>query len=277
MVRNYSLNASDGEKLQVTTFYSERIKTNKTLVFVHGFKGFKDWGFGPYIGEYFPKAGFVVVMFNFSHNGIGENPLEFTELEKFAKNTFSREVRELDEILSTVRSGFFEEIAKDCKLGICGHSRGGAISLLSSVRRKDVDAVSVWASIAKLDRYSARQKEEWRKKGSFDVMNMRTKQIMSLDVCLLDDIEENSNGILDLENAVRNLGRPLLIAHGDQDLAVKLEEAEELYRWSDKSKTEFFKMFGTGHTFDVVHPFAGTTPKYDKLLDKTLNFFNKHL
>ncbi|KAF0139269.1 MAG: alpha/beta hydrolase fold protein, partial [Stygiobacter sp.] len=256
MVRNYSLNASDGEKLQVTTFYSERIKTNKTLVFVHGFKGFKDWGFGPYIGEYFSKAGFVVVTFNFSHNGIGENPLEFLELEKFAKNTFSREVRELDEILSTVRSGFFEEISQDSKLGICGHSRGGAISLLSSVRRNDVDAVSVWASIAYLDRYSKRQKEEWRKKGSFDVMNMRTKQIMSLDVCLLDDIEENSNGILDLKNAVRNLGRPLLIAHGDQDLAVKLEEAEELYSWSDKSKTEFFKMFGTGHTFDVVHPFA---------------------
>ena len=277
MVRNYSLNASDGENLQVTTFFNERNKTNKTLVFVHGFKGFKDWGFGPYIGEYFSKAGFFVVMFNFSHNGIGENPLEFTELEKFAKNTSSREVRELDEIISAVRKGFFEEINKDCNIGICGHSRGGAISLLSSVRRTDIDAVSVWASIAHLDRYSKRQKEEWRKKGSFDVMNMRTKQVMSLDVCLLDDIEENSNGLLNLENAVRNLNKPLLIAHGDQDLAVKIEEAEELYSWSDKSKTEFFKMFGTGHTFDVGHPFVGSTPKFDKLLDKTLNFFNKHI
>lgn len=277
MVRNYSLNASDGEKLQVTTFFNEHNKTNKTLVFVHGFKGFKDWGFGPYIGEYFSKAGFFVIMFNFSLNGIGENPIEFTELEKFAKNTFSREVRELDEIISAVRNGFFEEINKDCNIGICGHSRGGAISLLSSVRRNDIDAVSVWASIARLDRYSKRQKEEWRKKGTFDIMNMRTKQVMSLDVSLLDDIEKNSGDLLNLENAVRNLNKPLLIAHGDQDLAVKLEEAEELYSWSDKSKTEFFKMFGTGHTFDVVHPFAGTTPKFDKLIDKTLNFFNKHI
>lgn len=277
MVRNYSLNALDGEKLQVTSFFNEHIKANKTLVFVHGFKGFKDWGFGPYIGEYFYKAGFFVVMFNFSHNGIGENPFEFTELEKFAKNTFSREVRELDEIISAIRNGFFEEISKDSKIGICGHSRGGAISLLSSVRRNDVDAVTVWASIAHLDRYSKRQKEEWRKKGTFDVMNMRTKQVMRLNVSLLNDIEVNSNGILNLENAVRNLNKPLLIAQGDQDLAVELEEAEELYSWSDKSKTEFFKMFGTGHTFDVVHPFAGTTPKFDKLLDKTLNFFNNHL
>lgn len=277
MVKNYTFTASDGENLQTTIYLNENIKTNRTIVFVHGFKGFKDWGFGPYIGDYFSRQGFSVVTFNFSHNGIGENSFEFTELEKFAKNTFSREVRELDEIIDAVEKGYFEEIEKGSKLGICGHSRGGAVNLLSSARNKDVKAVSLWASISRLDRYSERQKEEWRKKGSFDVMNMRTQQVMKLNISLLDDIERNKEDLLNIEKAVKNLDRPLLIAHGDQDLAVKIEEAEELYSWADKRKTEFFKLYGTGHTFDVVHPFAGSTPKFEKLLEKTLNFFTNNL
>ncbi|KAF0153272.1 MAG: alpha/beta hydrolase fold protein [Ignavibacteria bacterium] len=274
MVKNYSLIASDGEKLRVTTFCSLQEKSNKTLVFVHGFKGFKDWGFGPYIGGYFADKGYSVILFNFSHNGIGENLTEFTEFDKFAKNTFSREIRELNEVLDVVRNGFFEEISSDSKIGICGHSRGGAISLLTSSQRDDVNAVAVWASIAKLDRYSQRQKEEWRKNGSFDVMNLRTKQIMSLGVCLLDDIELNSNDSLNIEKAVKNLNKPLLIAHGVQDLAVSIDEAELIYGWSDKSKTELYKIYGCGHTFDVAHPFAGTTKNFEDLLETTDRFFS---
>jgi uncharacterized protein len=277
MVKNYTFITSDGEKLQASAFFNEHLKTNRTLVFVHGFKGFKDWGFGPYIGEYFSNNGFSVITFNFSHNGVGEIFNKFTEFEKLADNTFSREVLELNEMVDAIRNGFFLEIPENCNIGICGHSRGGAVSLLTSVQRDDINAVSVWASISRLDRYSPRQKEEWRKKGSFDVMNMRTKQVMRLNVSLLDDLEKNQEGILSIENAVKNLNKLLLIAHGDQDLAVKIDEAEELYEWSDKSKTELFKLFGTGHTFDVVHPFAGSTPKFDKLLDKTLKFFKNNL
>jgi len=43
-------------------------------VYVHGFKGFKDWGFVPYIGETFASKGFAFLTFNFSHNGIESNP-----------------------------------------------------------------------------------------------------------------------------------------------------------------------------------------------------------
>lgn len=277
MVKNYTLIASDGEKLQISAFFEDKNKTNKTLIFVHGFKGFKDWGFGPYIGDYFAKAGFFVIMFNFSHNGIGLNPKEFTELEKFSRNTFSREVKELNEIINAVRLGFFEELDKNCKISICGHSRGGAISLLTASKREDVNAISVWASIATLDRYSKRQKEEWRKKGSFDVLNMRTKQVMNLGVCLLDDIEMNGNSSLNIESAVHNLKKPLLIVHGDQDFAVPIKEAEQLYEWSEKSLTEFYKIYGTGHTFDISHPFSGSNEKFEKLLNQTLKFFNRNL
>lgn len=275
MVKNYAFLASDGEKIRVA-FRNENEESKRLLIFVHGFKGFKDWGFGPYLSENLSEKGFSVLTFNFSHNGIGDELTEFTELDKFAENTFSREVRELDELVSAVRNGFFN-VARDVKIGLIGHSRGGAIAILASSKRMDVNAIATWSAILKLDRYSKRQKDEWRKKGFFEVLNTRTNQMMRLNVGLLDDIEKNSTGFLNIENAVKTLKRPLLIAHGDQDLAVPISEAEQLYEWSDKSKTEFFKLFGTGHTFDIVHPFNGTTEKFEKLLDKTAKFFNQYL
>lgn len=277
MIKNYNFIASDKEILRVTTFYKEAENHEKVIILVHGFKGFKDWGFGPYLCDSFSNKGYYVLSFNFSHNGIGENLTEFTELEKFSRNTFSREVRELNELIVAIRSGVFEGVETDCRIGLIGHSRGGAISILSSSNRKDIRAIALWSSIAKLDRYTQRQKEEWRKKGSFDVMNMRTKQVMSLKTDLLDDLEKNSNDSLNIENAVKNLTIPLLIAHGDQDLAVPIKEAELLYEWSDKTKTEFYKIFGTGHTFDIVHPFAGTNDKFEKLIEKTNMFFLNNL
>jgi uncharacterized protein len=268
---------SEGEKLNITTYLNKSFFSGNTLVFIHGFKGFKDWGFVPYLGNYLSDKGFFVITFNFSHNGIGDNKNEFTELDKFAKNTFSREIKELDELISAFRNGFFEGIETNSKIGLIGHSRGGAIALLTASKRKDISAMATWAAIAKLDRYSTRQKEEWRKKGFFEVINTRTNQMMRLDVKLLNDIEENSSGSLNIPDALQKINCPLLIAHGNLDMAVPIKEAEQLYEWSQKSNTEFFKIYGTGHTFDIVHPFAGTSEKFEKLLEKSTKFFNQHL
>lgn len=272
MIKDFIFTASDGEKLHITTHLYENLFSGNSLIFVHGFKGFKDWGFGPYLADFFAQKGFHSMLFNFSHNGIGNKPTEFTELEKFAKNTFSREIAELSELVEAVKGNFFATGSKG-KIGLLGHSRGGAISILTASKRNDINAAAVWASVAKLDRYSQRQKEEWRKKGSFDVMNMRTKQVMKLNLSLLEDIEQNSNSSLNIEKAVKNLNVPLLIMHGDQDLAVPMKEGEQLYEWADKSKTELFKLFGTGHTFDITHPFRNSNPKFERLLQKTAEFF----
>lgn len=277
MINDYSFITSEDEKLSITTYFDAQFLPDKTIVFVHGFKGFKDWGFGPYLAGYFAGKGFFVITFNFSHNGVSENGVEFTELEKFAKNTFSREVRELNELLDAFRNGYFDGIDPNSKIGIIGHSRGGAVTLLSASKRDDIDAIVTWSAISQLDRYSKRQKEEWRKNGYFEILNTRTNQLMRMDVSLLDDIEKNSNGSLNLENSVKSLNKPLLVAHGDQDLAVPIKEAEQIYSWSDKSKTEFFKLFGTGHTYDIVHPFAGSTEKFEKLLEETTKFLIKNL
>ena len=275
MSKEFILSTSRNNKLRISAFGLKNLETSPCLIFVHGFKGFKDWGFGPYLGKFFADKGFFVVTFNFSHNGVGESRTEFDELDKFAKNIFSLEISELTELIDAYKNGFFGK-TKNQKIGLVGHSRGGAISLLTASQKKDVDALAVWSSVANLDRYSERQKENWKKKGVFEVLNQRTKQVMRLNLSLLEDIEKNGDTTLNIKRAVADLKRPLLLVHGEQDLAVPIVEGEQLFNWSDKTLTEFQKIPAAGHTFDIKHPFEGSNPKFDKVINLTIDFFNKH-
>lgn len=274
MSQNYIYNTSDNHKINITTFGNSNLETGNCIIFVHGFKGFKDWGFGPYLAEHLAEWGNFVITFNFSHNGVGESKTEFDELDKFANNSYSREINEVNEIVKAYKTDYFGEINEMNKIGLLGHSRGGGVSIISASLLNEIDVLVTWSAISKFDRFTVRQKEEWRSKGFFEIMNARTKQMMRLNKVMLDDIENNSNHLLNLEKALHKLKKPYLIVHGDQDLAVPISEAEMIYSWADKSKTELFKVSGTGHTFDIKHPFEGTTVAFNKVLNKTREFFN---
>ena len=276
MAKDFVFRTRNSDTLSITTYGIDNVGNVPCIFLVHGFKGFKDWGFGPFVGKYLSENGFFVCSFNFSHNGIGNNPTEFTELERFAENTFSLEISELTELIDAYLEGFFGRISNS-KIGLIGHSRGGGISLLTARQKNDVDAVAVWASVSDFNRYSERQKENWRKKGVFEVLNSRTKQVMRLNVSLLEDLEKNRDDLLNIGKSVSELNRPLLIVHGEQDVAVPVKEGEELYEMSNKDLTSFIKIPATGHTFDVVHPFKGSNPKFEKVLNSTLEFFNRNL
>lgn len=276
MTKDFTVKSTLGGDISITAYGNENISNNKCIILVHGFKGFKDWGYAPYFGEYFSNKGFFVITFNFSHNGIGENKYEFTELEKFAKNTFTREIIELEDVVNAYQSNTFG-IVNNPKVGLVGHSRGGAIALLTASKLQNVKAISTWGSVATLDRYSKRQKEFWRQKGYFSVMNMRTKQEMKLNVTLLEDLQKNGSTSLNIEEAVRKMNKPLYIFHGSEDLAVKVEEAKELYSWGNKEITNLKIIENTGHTFGCVHPFEGPNDKFEELLKETHLFFEKNI
>ncbi|RMD50707.1 MAG: alpha/beta hydrolase, partial [Ignavibacteria bacterium] len=175
------------------------------------------------------------------------------------------------ELIKATVNGFFENVSFP-KVSVLGHSRGGADSILASWKNENVEKLVTWASIAKLDRYSDRQKEEWKEKGFWEVLNTRTNQLMRLNYSLLEDILKNKDTSLNLERAVSELEIPYLILHGDQDLAVPVDEAKQLYEWSDKENTQIHIIEKTGHTFDIKHPFEETNSKFEQLISLTLNF-----
>ena len=120
------------------------------VVFCHGFKGFKDWGPYPEWGRHLARAGFVSVHLNFSHNGVHRDaPTAFTELDRFADNTFTRELDDLRAVLDVVETGrLLEAPADPHRIGLLGHSRGGGTVILQAGRDDRVAALVTWSSVA---------------------------------------------------------------------------------------------------------------------------------
>ena len=210
---------------------SEESQTKKLPVIIvcHGFKAFKDWGPFPAIGRYFALQGFVSIVMNFSHNGIGEEPRKFVEHEKFANNTISLEIEDVKTVLNEITgNGFGLPFIDKDHIGLVGHSRGGAVCVIAAKEDKRVKAVAAWSTIAHFDRTTDEQKKRWREKGFVQLHTVSEQNLFRINVSLLDDIENNAER-LDIVNAVRELRKPLLIVHGTADIPAKIEEAENLF------------------------------------------------
>ena len=243
------------------------------VVVVHGFKGFKDWGFFPYTCERLAAAGHSVVSFNMSHNGVGSDLQSFTDLERFGSNTLSLELEEVLSILDDVIAGDLLPRRPD-RVGILGHSRGGGQAILAAAEERRVRAVATWAAVSYFDRWSDETKAEWRAEERIWILNSRTGQQMPLDVGLLEDFEANRHR-LDIPAAAARLDRPWLIVHGVDDLTVRSDEARSLAHAAPQARLVLVD--GAGHTFEARHPFAAGTPALDRALDATVAHFARHL
>lgn len=226
--------------------------SDSAVVLIHGFKGFRRWGFFPHVADRLVEDGHAVVSFDFSLNGVGEGGLDFDELEAFARNTFSRELTELRQVVEALRGGSLPG-APPSRIGLLGHSRGGGIGILGA-RELGVDALVTWASVSTFQRWDDETRRRWKEAGRIHVANARTNQEMPLDVTLLEDVERNPHR-LDLEGAAAELDLPWLIVHGDDDQAVSVAEAERLSRAAPGARLQVIA--GAGHTFGATHPFSG--------------------
>ena len=275
---NIIIKHTSGNRIYTDIYSNIEQKTKYPLaIFSHGFKGFKDWGGFPFMMEKIAEQGFDCVSFNFTLNGIGEtNQTEFTRLDLFAQNTFSKELDDLETVIEYFFTNSDEHNIDKERICIIGHSRGGGISIIKAGENKRAKCLITLASVSDFDRYSEEHKKKWREKGYFEVLNTRTNQVMRLNTSLLDDIE-NYKERLDIMKAVKNLKIPFLIVHGKEDLSVRFNEAEALYKSSNKSLTELFTVDNTGHTFGVVHPFAGTTSAFETVIAKIIEFLKNKL
>ena len=105
-------------------------------------------------------------------------------------------------------------------------------------------------------------------------MNM----IPQIDInMVLDDIEKNTKDRLNIREAVRNMGKPLLLLHGQKDESVPYYEGEELNIFANPATSRLRLIPGTGHTFGTRHPFDGSNPAFDEVLSLSADFFTQHL
>ncbi|MGZ5445629.1 MAG: alpha/beta hydrolase family protein [Thermoanaerobaculia bacterium] len=216
------------------------------VVIVHGFKGFKDWGFFPWTALRLMQHRLAICRFNMSRSGIGEDPETFDRLDLFEHDTYSTQLRDLAAVVRHAQREF-----PHLPTFLLGHSRGGGVALLGAQDVPDLYGVITWAAISHVDRWDAATQREWRKRGVLEVENARTKQIMRMSPVILDDYEANPERF-DILAATSRLRVPLLVVHGGRDESVPVDEGQLIA--SRAAEANLVILHRASHTFNAIHP-----------------------
>ena len=243
------------------------------VVVAHGFKGFKDWGFFPYLCERLAGDGHLVVSFNFSLNGTGPSLVDFSDLDAFGRNTVSREIEDLNWVVDRTLAGEWSG-TPPVALGLLGHSRGGGVGIVTASAHSGVSALVTWAAVSTFHRWREEDVREWRTRGVTWVVNARTGQRMPVYRTVWDDLRRNS-AKLDILGAAARVRRPWLIVHGEEDATVPVGEAHRLADAGPRARLEVIA--GSGHTFECGHPLAETTRGLEAAVEATLRHFRESL
>lgn len=248
------------------------------LLFVHGFNGFKDWGAFDLVADFFAENAFTFVKMNLSHNGTTvERPTEIVDLHAYGNDLFSTDLDDMGLVINYLHSrdcAFASELDLD-NLFLIGHSRGGAVVILKAGEDERVKGIATWASIKSTMHFWIPERvAEVEEKGVIYVQNGRTGQKLPLYLPYYEDIVFNPKR-LDVEQKIKDLAIPILIAHGSTDPSVSVEAAESLKSWQENA--ELLLIEGASHTFGAKHPFEGETmPAHlQQLTKETLAFFQK--
>ena len=134
ITHNLIISGSQNKSISIDFSYKSSLLKKPLIIFIHGFKGFKDWGHFNAVASYFAERDFVFAKFNFSHNGTTlKRPLDFDDLEAFGNNNYIFELNDLDTVLNAllIDKQLNNEIDTE-QVYLIGHSRGGAIGIIKT-------------------------------------------------------------------------------------------------------------------------------------------------
>jgi pimeloyl-ACP methyl ester carboxylesterase len=241
----------------------------QTIVFLHGYMGFKDWGCWNLVEVFFVQAGYAFCKYNVSHNGCTlDHPIDFKDENAFGRNNYTKELQDFEAVLTWLK----EKDSRIDKVNLIGHSRGGGVAFLASKNPK-IESIVSWAAISNIENRFPKDEalQLWKKDGVRYQYNGRTMQNLPLYYSQFEDFIQNKEK-LNLKANVEAINKPLCIIHGESDSSVHISEGEKIAKWA---KIELHIIPNTQHTFDSSHPWkADKMPdNMEKVCKIALNFF----
>jgi pimeloyl-ACP methyl ester carboxylesterase len=237
------------------------------------------WGFYPYLATELAKT-FCVVTFDPStcpFTNEGEPQLAADQLDRYC---FSAELEDLDRVLTQLRQGRVDGPA-DClpaaapwRVGLVGHTKGGALALVRASEDKNVAAVACLSAICTMNRLTDGARERLLAEGRLPIQDPASNRQVWLGRRFLEDFRAHPERFT-LERIARDLEVPLLLVHGEEDSAAGIEEAETLYHWTDKNRSRLVVLEKTGHTFGAEHPFHEPTADLERVAEMVGMFLER--
>ena len=253
---------------QILTDY-ELVGGDSLVLFVHGYKGFKDWGCWNLMKAYFVNKGFSFAKFNLSGNGTTPaSPEDFVDLEAFGHNNYSKEISDLHTVINYFEGQGIKNIH------LIGHSRGGGVVTYYAPTDTRVKSVITLASIDTFNR-GFTDIEEWKKKGVKYIVNGRTNQLMPHYYQFFEDFVDNFKDCDVLDQAKR-IDVPHYIVHAKDDRAVDISSAINLAKANPQAQSLILE--SGGHTFNCKHPWEShqLPPVFETVLNEIITFYKEN-
>lgn len=199
----FTFNGPYGEMECVVNNYA---KNDVVLIMAHGFRGSRDGGGGSVLLAERLSETCKVVRFNFNGSQI-----------------LSRQIAELQAIVQEVRQRYEPQ-----KIFLLGRSLGGAASLVTASADKAVAGLILWATPNNLRKtfWNALGEELYNRLDAGETLPLEDERgKLALTPDFLTDIDQYDLSAL----AGAWQDRPLLIVHGEKDVTVNVEQAQQNY------------------------------------------------
>lgn len=221
------------------------------LLLLHGFKGYKDYGFLPRLAQAVADHGLIAHRFNFSHSGMTHAYETFERPDLFEADTWSKQVADVVTVAAAIAAGALP--GAGLPLVLYGHSRGGVTALLSAVELGGtVDGVVTAAAPHEAVRMDPDQRRMLRKAGRMLSPSGRTGQDLFVGLGWLEEIEAAPDRF-DPVKAIAKLACPVLLLHGDADETVSYVSAHALHDAPGENSAMRI-LPGASHVFDSPNP-----------------------
>ena len=240
------------------------------IVLVHGFRGYKDWGFFPLLAGRLAEAGFPAVTFSVSGSGIVGSDGAFTEAERFRRNTYSKELADLARVVGWALSRGAP------RAGLIGHSRGGTLALLHAASDRRIGCLATLAAPFRIGVWKPEQVAAWERGDDTTIHDFRTRGELQLGPDLWEDFTRNRDRY-DTARAIESLEIPLLIVQGDKDAVVPLEDAVSIASHASSVTTELRVIEGAGHSFQAGDKIRRTPPQLLDMIEAVTAWMRRWL
>lgn len=200
-------------------------------VIIPGFLGYMDWGFYPVLADLLLDKHLAVILFNHSTGGNGTGGRPYSAIEGLRHMTIERDLADVREIFNAISSGGIDGFQglKAKPVFLVGHSKGGAVAILSAAGQPSVVGIVSINGASDLLRIPKEKAQEIIERGYQEKLLPGTKITVRVEKDYWEQLLVNPDRY-DVFKALDTLSKKILIVQGALDDKVSVAEAQKMHK-----------------------------------------------